>query len=228
VCLQAALHYDTPLLSRLKARLRMPELLDALGVRSIAASSHTRGGWYAALDALIALHPISASERCGHVTCRRSAFLWGELLRHDNVDEASHARMPHLLGHASVLPFVQMTRAIRQGHLSDVRGRSVYLRGALHGLHLPITFVHGDHNATLLPGSTRGTYEMLVAEHGPALYRRHEVERYGHLDSLIGRDAPQDVYPLIGEHLDRVEGYASDSARNDSEAPPVSAATATR
>jgi len=204
LCLQAGLHVATPWLSRLKARLRVPELLDRLGLTAIAASSDTGGGWYRLLDAALHLHPVSARERCGHVTCRRSAFLWGELIRHANVDDASHARMPQLLGDAAVLPFVQMTRAIRSGRVADARGDDVYLANAARWLRLPITFVHGGDNRTLLEDSTQLTFEHLVTRNGPALYRRHVVEGFGHMDCLIGRDAPARVYPLIGEHLDRV------------------------
>jgi len=202
LCLQAGLHYDNVLLARLKARLRMPELLDAIGVRAIAASSHVRGAWYRLLDAALRLYPIARAERCGHATCRRSAFLWGDLLRHANVDEASHARMPDLLGHASILPFVQMTRGIRDGHITDAQGRDVYRAGAPQGLRLPVTFVHGSSNVTLCEGSTRETYELLLRHNDPQLYRRHVVEGFGHMDCLIGREAPRRVYPLIGEHLD--------------------------
>lgn len=205
LCLQAGLHVETPWLSRLKARLRVPELLDRLGLTSIAASSNTSGGWYRLLDALLHLHPVSPRERCGHVTCRRAAFLWGELIRHANVDDASHARMPQLLGDAAVLPFVQITRAIRSGRIADARGEDVYLANAARRLRMPITFVHGSDNRTLLEDSTRLTFEHLVERNGPALYHRHVAEGFGHMDCLIGRDAPKRVYPLIGEHLDWVD-----------------------
>jgi len=190
-----------PVLRRLPARRRRAS---AEGLTSIAASSSTAGGWYRVLDAALHLHPVSPRERCGHATCRRAAFLWGELIRHANVDEASHARMPQLLGDAAVLPFVQMTRAIRSGRIADAQGRDVYLADAARWLRLPITFVHGSDNRTLHEGSTRLTFEHLVSRNGPAMYRHHVAEGFGHMDCLIGRDASKRVYPLIGEHLDRV------------------------
>jgi FAD/FMN-containing dehydrogenase len=205
VSLQAGLHYATTPLTRFKARLRLAEVLDFIGLRAIAASAHTRGGLYRVLDLLLRLHPISRSERCGHATCRRAAFLWGELLRHANVDEATHARMPDLLGDAAILPFVQMTSAIRSGRIRDRNGNDVYVANAARGLRLPLTFIHGSRNDTLRAPSTERTFNLLVQQNGPALYRRVVVDGYGHLDCLIGRTAPADVFPLIGAHLQWVE-----------------------
>ena len=52
--------------------------------------------------------------------------------------------------------------------------------------------------------ATEATYDTLVDQFGPNDYRRHVVKGYGHLDTVFGKDAVRDTYPLMLDHLDRV------------------------
>ena len=45
-------------------------------------------------------------------------------------------------------------------------------------------------------------FDALRAANGSALYRRHVIPGYGHIDCIYGKDAVRDVYPLILAHLD--------------------------
>jgi cholesterol oxidase len=128
--------------------------------------------------------------------------------------------MPDLLGDAAILPFVQMTSAIRSGRIRDVDGQDVYVANAARGLRLPLTFIHGSRNDTLRMASTQRTFDLLVQHNGPALYRRAVVEGYGHLDCLIGRAAHIDVFPLIGAHL----RWATEQAAEQATVPERAAA----
>jgi FAD/FMN-containing dehydrogenase/pimeloyl-ACP methyl ester carboxylesterase len=205
VCLQAGLHYDVPLLTTLKSWARIAEVLTFAGVRYINPAADLRRPFtYRALDRALLLWPISARQRCNNPTCRRAAFLWGELLNHDNINDATHERMADLLGDAALHPFIQMTRNTRHRKVVDMEGRDIYFQ-ALHRLRLPITFVHGRENATFHGGSTLRTYDLLCRENGQAWYRHHVIDGYGHMDCLIGRDAASDVFPAIAEHLARAQ-----------------------
>jgi cholesterol oxidase len=203
VCLQVGLHYDMPALRRFMSRMRLPSIIDASGLRYLDASATIHNGVpYRMLDALLRAYPVS--DRCANRTCRRAAFMWGELINHANLNDATHERMGDLLGNASIRPFVQMARSTLAGRIVSATGDDCYLT-ALDRLRLPITFIHGGDNATVGLGSTGRTYDLLRATHGDDRYRRHVVDGYGHLDCLIGDAAARDVFGLIGEHLDRID-----------------------
>jgi cholesterol oxidase len=205
VCLQVGLYYDMPPIRRLMSRLRLPRILDMTGLRYLDASATVHnGGAYRVLDALLRLYPVSAKERCANHTCRRAAFMWGELLNHANINDATHDRMGLLLGNASIRPFVQMASSTLAGRIVSATGEDSYL-AAPERLRMPITFIHGGDNATVGLGSTASTHDLLCAANGADLYRRHVVAGYGHLDCLIGDNAARDVFGLIGEHLVRIE-----------------------
>ena len=225
VCLQTALHYDTPLLTRLKSWSRVADVLNGIGLRYIDASANTHNGRaYRLLDAALTFFPISAKERCNNPTCRRSAFLWGELINHANLSEATHERMGDLLGEAPLYPFLQMTRSTRHGKIMGARGEDIYLP-QIERLRLPITFIHGGDNATFYENATRRTYELLCRVNGPERYRRHVIAGYGHMDCLVGRDVARDVFPRIGEHFERLAATTPrESAARASDAEVVSTA----
>jgi cholesterol oxidase len=44
--------------------------------------------------------------------------------------------------------------------------------------------------------------ELLSERNGAALYKRHVIANYGHIDCIFGQRAADDVYPLILEHLE--------------------------
>jgi cholesterol oxidase len=73
-------------------------------------------------------------------------------------------------------------------------------------------------NHLFLPDGTERSYELLVAKNGADGYFRVAVPNYHHMDCFIGKDAAQDIYPLI---LAQLDGY--------NPAPPAtrSAASAT-
>lgn len=208
VCLQTGLHYDVGFLAKLKSWTRTTEVLSLAGVRYIDPSAGVHRPWgYRLLDRALKLWPISRGQRCDNPTCRRAAFIWGELVNHARLSEATHERMADLLGDAPLHPFLQMTGSIRRGRLVDASGRDTYFR-SLERLRMPITFIHGGANATFRESATARTHDALCAAHGAAGYRRHVVDGYGHMDCLIGRDAAADVYPLIGQHLAQFDASA--------------------
>ncbi len=61
---------------------------------------------------------------------------------------------------------------------------------------------HGAENQCFLPESTEKTVEVLAAKNGAALYSRHVIPAYGHIDCIFGKTASNDVYPYIVKHLD--------------------------
>ena len=66
---------------------------------------------------------------------------------------------------------------------------------------IPILFMSGTVNEVFKPESTLRDYEMLRRRFGEHLYRRFLVEGYGHLDPVIGKNAADDVYWRVFEHV---------------------------
>jgi FAD/FMN-containing dehydrogenase len=217
VCLQVGLYYDQRPLARFKAAVRTAEALDLVGLRYLSQSARAGGVAYKLLDGALKFYPVAAAQRCDNVTCRRSTFIWGELVNHANISEATHARMTDFLGDASIHAITQMTRSIRRRKILDAGGHDVYF-GALERLRLPITFIHGAENLTMGAGSTARTFDELRDANGAALYRRHSIPGYGHMDCIVGRDAARDVFPHIGEHLERVHAASVPAGRAPIEA----------
>jgi choline dehydrogenase-like flavoprotein len=68
-------------------------------------------------------------------------------------------------------------------------------------LAIPIRFIHGAENQTFLPESTARSVAFLEERNGTGLYDRTVIPDYGHIDCIFGKNAVNDVYPLILEHL---------------------------
>jgi len=73
-------------------------------------------------------------------------------------------------------------------------------------LRIPITFVSGELNRTYLPTSTEETFNWLKSANDPALYNRHVVPEYGHIDNFMGYRANEDSYPLFLAQLEACPG----------------------
>ena len=91
-------------------------------------------------------------------------------------------------------------RMVRAGRVCAADGRDAYLP-QLPRLAIPIAFVHGAEDECFLPRGTELTYDLLRERFGAQLYRRQVIPGYGHMDCVFGKDAVNDVYPLILEHL---------------------------
>jgi cholesterol oxidase len=210
VCLQVGLFYDMPARRRLMCRLGLPQLMVRSGLPYLNVSAQQADGLaYRALDAVLRAYPVSAKERCANRTCRRAAFLYGELVSHANLTQATHDQMGKVLGTASMGPFGQLARGTLRGRILRADGADTYV-GGVAGVRIPVTFIHGADNATVLAGSTAATHELLCRTYGADRYSRHVLAGYGHLDCLIGKHAGQDVFPLIAAQLDRVAGEGMD------------------
>jgi cholesterol oxidase len=72
----------------------------------------------------------------------------------------------------------------------------------LDRLAIPTAFIHGAQNECFLPESTALTVEELARANGSNLYERHVIPGYGHIDCIYGKNAVNDVYPFLLEHLE--------------------------
>src|SRR5262249_3390053 len=131
-------------------------------------------------------------------------FLFAPLYSHAQLNAQTHDNLHELFGVASISNFEHIGRMTRAGHIVDANGRNVYLPH-MDRMKIPIAFIHGADNETWLPDSTRLTYELLCATNGKQLYSRYLIPHHGHIDCIFGKNAAQDVFPLIRKHLDATQ-----------------------
>jgi len=153
------------------------------------------------LDAALALYPTPFEEHCPSGVCRRIALLYATLYEHDQLNAATHDAMHELFGDATISAFEHLGRIANAKHLVAADGSEIYM-DKLERLAIPTAFIHGAENECYLPRSTEETVAALSQINGAALYRRHVIPDYGHIDCIFGKSAARDVYPLIVEHLD--------------------------
>jgi cholesterol oxidase len=202
VCSQIATHIVAPTMTKLKTGLHLPSFLDELGVESLTAYVDQHADWRERLyDAALKLYPVALTEECDSAVCRRISFMYAPLYQHEQLNQGTHDALHELFGVANIRSFEHIALLARKGHLVAFDGADVYLPH-LERLAIPICFIHGAANQCFLPESTEITYNLLRQANGDALYSRHVVPDYGHIDCIYGKNAVNDIYPLILKHLD--------------------------
>jgi cholesterol oxidase len=202
VCSQVATHLVGPAMTRAKCGLYVPEFLDGLGVRSLTAYVDDHAKWEDRLyEAAMKLYPIPSAQRCDSPVCHRITFIYSQAFEHAGLNTATHDALHELFATANVASLEHLARMVRKGHIVTANGEEAYL-SHLNRLAVPIAFIHGSRNRCFLPESTRLTYELLATANGKRLYSRHLIPRYGHSDSILGKNAATDVYPYIARHLE--------------------------
>lgn len=178
------------------------------GVRSlvsVGASAHV-----VAPPQLRRLERLEKEERCDSAVCRQATQAYGYLFEHDRLNAPTHSAIHELVALSGKTAMSHVHLIASRNGLVAADGRDVYLP-QLERLNLPITYLHGAESGLFLPRGTEQTVEalrQLGAEH----IDYHLLENYGHLDCLIGTNAPDDVYPLVLAHLARLATPAEVSA----------------
>jgi cholesterol oxidase len=196
-------HPVAPRLSRLKAHLRAPAILQRLGVRLLTTDSYDDESRGARLfDQALRLYPIPREERCDSAVCRRLAFIYGIAVHHAAVNEVTHLALHELFGTTDLTMMAHLARCALEERLVTAEGRDAYLPN-VERARLPITLLHGAHNEVWLPESTQRTHDWLVRELGPAGIERLCFANHGHQDSFMGAASAQDAFPAVLAHLAR-------------------------
>jgi cholesterol oxidase len=203
VCSQIATNLVTPKMTRFKSGIHMPQVLDALGVRSLTAYASEHEKWSDRLfDRALELYPMQAGEHCDNAVCHRISFLFALLYEHAQLNTATHdAGLAEMFGVANIKAFEHLAEMVRAGTVVAADGKDIYMPH-LDRLAIPVTFVHGADNACYLPESTAETLALLQRANGADLYQRFVIPGYGHIDCIFGKDAATDVYPSILAGLD--------------------------
>ncbi len=205
VCSQVGSHFSISPMSRIKSGLHLDNLLADLGVKSLSLYTDTHADWLNRLfDRGLELYPTQLEERCSSPVCHRVTFMYAPIYEHDQLNALTHDNLHELFGVASISNFEHLGKMTRAGHILNAKGEDVYLPN-VERMAIPIAFIHGAENELWLPDSTRRTFDWLCQANGKSLYSRYLIPRYGHIDCIFGKNAAQDVYPLILKHLDATQ-----------------------
>jgi cholesterol oxidase len=121
--------------------------------------------------------------------------------KHDNLNDATHNAIHEMFGIGSTRAFTHILKTIKAGKPVDKDGNDVYMPH-LDRLKIPITFFHGAQNKLFLPEGSKQTLMTLSKANGPEGYKRVELANYAHMDFFIGKNAANDVFPLMVDELD--------------------------
>lgn len=199
---QIAANIVTPAAAKIKSGLYLPTLLDQFGISSLTAYADTKENWEQKLfDTWLKYTNLTIEEQCPNAVCRRISFLYGQLFEHAQLNTMTHNALHEMFGLANIKSFEHLALLVRKGHLVNAHGEESYMPH-LERLALPITFIHGQENRCFLPESTAITYQLLIEKNGASFYERYVIPNYGHIDCIFGRNAVNDVYMHILNHLE--------------------------
>ena len=201
VASQVTAHVTMPAFSRLKATLRVPALMQRVGLNTVGPP---RGLGIAERiwDVALRPYPWIKGERCHNPACRWVTSVYGPTHLHRNLSASAHSQIANMFGAAAVAPVGQITRIVRAGHLVDARGRDTYMQRA-DRLNIPIAFLRGTDNKIFTRSGPLRTIAWLRERHPDQDYEWIGIDGFGHLDALIGRDSERRVFNKILPFLER-------------------------
>ncbi len=187
--------------NRLRAWVRVPTIMKALGIKHFTSDYDPRSWNGRIVEALMRIAPFR------HIydspVARRIYFMYGDVYRFEQINRETMERaVPDVFGNSNMTFFEHMGVMVRAGRALDARGRDTYLAN-LDAFKLPIEFVTGEHNRMFMPESLRRTHELLRRAHGAAQYSQHVFRDYAHLDLWLGTNAERDVWPTVLAGLER-------------------------
>lgn len=204
VCSQVSTDLFVPFLNLFKSYLT--PVAKVFGLRTLTTYTDSdKSPFDHAYNWAIKFYPMEAEERCRNPVCQRITGLYGNLYEHDQLNAETHRALHEMFGVVNLTAMAQLSRISTETHLVNATGENVYLPH-LERLAIPIAFIHGADNVCVLPRSTEITLDRVTAANGAGLYVRHLIPDYGHVDCIFGKNAVNDVYPLILSHLENSDG----------------------
>jgi cholesterol oxidase len=186
--------------NKIRADLDLGTAAAKAGLKSVTTDFDSQQFQDKFIDAVLKLFP--SHEQCTSAVCRRILGIYGDVYKHDQLNEATHQAIHEMFGIGNLSAFNHISRMVREGKAVDKDGKDVYLPN-LSKVDIPITFVHGAENNLFLPENTTKALKALAAAGNAQLFQRIEFPNYAHMDCYIGRDAARDIFPTIVAELDR-------------------------
>ncbi|MTI87737.1 MAG: alpha/beta fold hydrolase [Balneolaceae bacterium] len=186
-----------------KSKLYLPELLDVVGFENLTAYTDVHDSWKAKVfNSLLKFYPYDREDRTINPVSNRITFLYGQLYELDQLNQPTFDALHELFGVANIEAFTHLAEMIREEKVVSESGQDMYLPNLQQGMAMPVTFIHGEENTCYRPLSTKTTYEKLKQLNPGVPYTYHLIPKYGHIDCIFGKNAHEDVYPYILQHLE--------------------------
>jgi pimeloyl-ACP methyl ester carboxylesterase len=145
------------------------------------------------------------------------SFMWGSgrpaMYRHRNLAPETHIheRLADLNGAADVNYYRHINKMVKAGHAvkCDPGNPALaglpddYLAGAGR-VETPVLFMTGDHNDVFTDSNI--VCHRILDKRAPGRHELQVIAGYGHIDTLIGKNAHVDVFPRILDFLKRHAG----------------------
>lgn len=140
-------------------------------------------------------------HECDNAVCRFTSFTYGTgfpvLWRHENLSEAVHDWIRHEFASVPLSFFRQMRRCLDAGHLvAQAPQLPVDLTAAPPRTSARVAFIAGELNNCFKWESQQASFDWFE-RHRPNFHSLHILGGYGHLDVFIGKNAAQDIFPII-------------------------------
>jgi hypothetical protein len=158
-------------------------------------------------------------HECDNPVCKEVSFTYGAdfsgLWCHENLNKETHEWLKEEFAHVPLSFLKQIARCIRVGHLVSMEGERESAQGMTPTHLLPedftaqppqtnarIAFIAGGKNEHFLPASQVRTFQFFE-QHRRDYHSLYIFPKYGHLDIFMGKDAINDVFPVILHELDK-------------------------
>ncbi|XP_072019059.1 uncharacterized protein [Amphiura filiformis] len=156
-------------------------------------------------------------EHCSNSVCHRVTIMYGRLYEHDNLSKDTHDNLHEQFGFCSVAFLKHMSKCFSKNYLVSADGKNIYLPDhnkkkplesvdymeRMRYLNLPILFINGEDNRVYDPKGMDQSYERCKEANPEQDYQRKTSPGYGHIDSIIGKDAVLHVFPKLLPFLDK-------------------------
>jgi cholesterol oxidase len=202
VCAQFTLHPMTSRLKVFESKHHLGALLEAAGQKVLRPDTE-RTVRNIALDIALSAVPHPHHEGCELPVCRWINAVFGMTHRHAQLDDATHRALPGMFGDANIHCLTHLGLMMQRARAVDAQGRDRYLQHPELLRGVPIHILAGEDNYIFHPEGNERTLRWLQEHNDPDDYTLTMLPGYAHLDALVGRDAPRQVFPDIIEHLDR-------------------------
>ena len=200
VCSQVGFYPTTSPENQAKAAFDIGTFFKNLGIDTLTTDFDPSNWGDVIADGLFKL-AANLDPPCNSAVCRRIWLIYGEVYGHAQLNEATHEAIHEMFGIADITTFEHLLTMIRHGQVVDANGNDVYLPN-IQRLKIPLTFLQAANNHLFLPEGTQRSEDLLCAKNGADGYLRIEVPNYNHMDCFVGKNAAQDIYPLVLGQLD--------------------------
>ena len=200
VCSALTFYPITPLANRIRAQLDLGTAAAKAGLKTVTTDFDSQDFMDKFVDA--ALKMVPSTEQCTSAVCRRILGIYGDVFKHANLNEATHAAIHEMFGVANMATFNHLSLMVREGQIVDKDGGDTYLPNVSR-LAIPILLLTGAENNLFLPEGPLKTLQTLSAANGAQLYQCVQIGHYAHMDLYMGKSAAVDVFPTIIAELDR-------------------------